>query len=614
MRSRACLSDLRAGLLAVALLVPTLAGAAGVAVTPVNVSVMGGESRTFTARFTNADGSPAAGTPVSWANDVCGTFPNSASTAVGTTDASGVASIRFTAAPSADVTCWLTATAGASTVQFDVVTYRLDQVSIAVVSGVNFDPQGSMTFQVSVQLGAEPLPEVEITSRLLPGTAPAPVSFLPGAASTGQGGRANFVLQPPMRVTGDYNVEFAFRGLTKQVKMQRGPEYATLSKSITAQSADGGTRTLTVSSASSPACGFSGSSAILDPAVTEFRPEFAPAKGLVYTEGLVSIRTENCYGPVPTTFTLTTPRPVPNGSMFWMLSATKDKPLPHWHGVPVVIAGNTATFTLTDGVNDGDLVTDGALTAFGGFAVAPPWYFELQDLWWGGLGENGWGVSIVQHQEKLFAVIFAYDGNGMPTWYVMSAGQWNAARTVFTGALYSPRGAPYTAYDASRLDIGPSIGTLTLTFTDATHATLDYVINGMVGRKQITRTIFGPALANTRPVVGDMWWGGSQQNGWGIAIIQQFGTLFAAWFTYNEKGEPTWFVMPAGTWTATDTFEGRIYRTSSSRWLAMAYNTSSFRVADVGTFRVRFTTTDTAVFEWTIDGRSGTLPLSRQQF
>ena len=265
-------------------------------------------------------------------------------------------------------------------------------------------------------------------------------------------------------------------------------------------------------------------------------------------------------------------------------------------------------------MSDGDLVADGVITAYGGLAVAPPWYFELQDLWWGGLGENGWGVSIVQHDEKLFAVIFAYDGNGMPTWYVMPGGQWNAGRTVFTGALYSPRGAPYTAYDPARLDVGPSVGTLTLTFADATHATLDYLINGMAGRKQITRQQFAQVLANTRPIVGDMWWGGERQSGWGIAILQQFGTLFAAWFTYNEKGEPTWFVMPAGSWTATDTFEGRIYRTSSSRWLAMAYNTTSFRVADVGTFRVRFLTTDTAVFEWTIDGRSGSLPLSRQAF
>jgi hypothetical protein len=422
---------------------------------------------------------------------------------------------------------------------------------------------------------------------------------LPAAvASTGQRARADFVLQPPARASGDYNVEFAFRGITKQVTVQRGAEFVSPPRSISAPAPDGGTRTLTVSSPSAPACGLGGGSAILDPAVTEFRREFTPSRGLVYSEGLLSIRAEYCYGPSPATFTLTTPRPVPAGSMFWMLSGTKEKPLPHWHAVPVVVSGNTASFTLADGVSDGDLVADGVITAFGGLAVAPPWYFELQDLWWGGLGENGWGVSIVQHDEKLFAVIFAYDGNGMPTWYVMPGGQWNAARTVFTGALYSPRGAPYTAYDPARLDVGPPVGTLVLTFTDATHATLDYVINGMVGRKQITRQPFAQVLANTRPIVGDMWWGGERQSGWGIAILQQFGTLFAAWFTYNEKGEPTWFVMPAGSWTATDTFEGRIYRTSSSRWLAMAYNTTSFRVADVGAFRVRFLTADTAVFEW----------------
>ena len=220
----------------------------------------------------------------------------------------------------------------------------------------------------------------------------------------------------------------------------------------------------------------------------------------------------------------------------------------------------------------------------------------------------------MQHAEKLFAVIYAYDANGMPTWYVMSGGTWNAARTVFTGQLYSPRGAPFTAYDASRLDIGPAIGTLTLTFLDASHANLDYTIDNMAGRKQITRQLFGPTSGATRPSVGDMWWGGGQQNGWGIAILQQYGSLFAIWFTYDASGNPTWFVMPSGSWTAEHTYEGRIYRTSSSRWLAMAYNTSAFRVSDVGSFRIRFNGSDTASFEYVIDGRSGTLQLSRQPF
>ena len=82
----------------------------------------------------------------------------------------------------------------------------------------------------------------------------------------------------------------------------------------------------------------------------------------------------------------------------------------------------------------------------------------LQDMWWGGYPENGWGMSVVQHGERLFAAIYAYDDSGNPTWYVMPGGTWNAARTAFSGPLYSPHGAPYAAYDASKLVVGDAVG------------------------------------------------------------------------------------------------------------------------------------------------------------
>src|SRR5207237_7381364 len=68
----------------------------------------------------------------------------------------------------------------------------------------------------------------------------------------------------------------------------------------------------------------------------------------------------------------------------------------------------------------------------------------MQDLWWSGIAENGWGMSVVQHRDLLFTIIYAYDEAGKPTWYVMPSGEWNAARTAFTGDVYAPKGAPYS--------------------------------------------------------------------------------------------------------------------------------------------------------------------------
>jgi len=242
-------------------------------------------------------------------------------------------------------------------------------------------------------------------------------------------------------------------------------------------------------------------------------------------------------------------------------------------------------------------------------APAAPW----QDMWWAGMAENGWGVSVIQHRDMLFSVIYAYDAEGRPTWYVMPGGEWDSARTAFTGALYAPSGSPYTHYEASAFTVGEPVGRATLSIVDGAKVVLDFTVEGVSGRKSLTRQSFGPV--DTAPIAdrADMWWGGEEQNGWGMALLQQYRTIFAVWFTYDADGAPTWFVMPSGSWSDASTYQGRIYRAAGSPWLGKAYDARAFRTTDVGTFRFRFGG-DSATFDYTIDGRSGTMPLSRQPF
>jgi hypothetical protein len=255
-------------------------------------------------------------------------------------------------------------------------------------------------------------------------------------------------------------------------------------------------------------------------------------------------------------------------------------------------------------------VTAAGVTQRWVFASSAPY----QDMWWSGPSQNGWGMSIVQHRDMLFTVIYAYDAAGKPTWYVMSGGTWNEAKTAFTGPLYLPSGSPYGAYDASRFNVNESVGSATITFSGTGKATVDYVINGITGRKSISRQLFGQEIAGA-PLhgLGDMWWGGSTQNGWGIALLQQYKALFCVWFTYDAAGKPTWFVMPAGAWTSSDTYEGKLYRTAGSPWLGQPYDPALFRINEVGAYRFRFQG-DTATFDYSIDGVAGTMPLVRQPF
>jgi hypothetical protein len=232
-------------------------------------------------------------------------------------------------------------------------------------------------------------------------------------------------------------------------------------------------------------------------------------------------------------------------------------------------------------------------------------------MWWNP-SESGWGMSIVQHGDTLFNVIFAYDAQGNPTWFVMPGGTWNAAHNAFTGSVYRPHGSAFTAYDARQFTAGQPVGTATISFGDANFASMQYTIEGQAGMKLIERQRFGPAMGEVGAHT-DMWWGGIAQNGWGLAIIEQSPKLFPIWYTYDASGNPRWFVMPVGEWTSSSVYEGRIFRTTGSPWVGRDYDRTQLRATDAGSFELRFDG-DSARFDYSIDGGSGSIPMVRQPF
>ncbi len=239
---------------------------------------------------------------------------------------------------------------------------------------------------------------------------------------------------------------------------------------------------------------------------------------------------------------------------------------------------------------------------------------NYQDLWWGGTQENGWGMSITQHGSIIFGAMYVYDAEGRPLWAVLPGGTWNANFTTFTGSLYIPSGSWFGAYDVSRFAANAAVGSATLTFTSARTATLAYTINGASGTKAIERQPFGVADSTAVGSYGDLWWGGGAQNGWGVAISQQYRTLFSVWYTYDTLGRTVWYVIPGGAWTAANVFTGAAYRTTGSPWAGAAYNPAALSAQPVGTVTFTFTDINTGVMSYTIDGVSGSKPISRQPF
>jgi hypothetical protein len=237
---------------------------------------------------------------------------------------------------------------------------------------------------------------------------------------------------------------------------------------------------------------------------------------------------------------------------------------------------------------------------------------NYQDLWWA--RENGWGLSITQHRDILFLTWYVYDATGKPVWVVMSSGQWDAARVTYSGDVFIPTGTWFGNYDGNRFIAGNPVGTASVRFADASNATLTYSINGLTGTKSISRQPFGPV--NTAPIAsyGDMWWGGTRENGWGLAISQQFHNLFATWFTYDTAGQTTWFVMSGGSWTSPSTYSGELYRTRGSQVLGAVYNPGAFTVTQAGTLTLTFTDTEHATMRYTVDGLTQSKPITRLPF
>jgi len=92
----------------------------------------------------------------------------------------------------------------------------------------------------------------------------------------------------------------------------------------------------------------------------------APA-GVSFPHGLFDFTTNSCTVGSTLNFTVIYPQALPAGTVYWKYGPTPSDPSYHWYQLPAVIAGNTATFSITDGgLGDDDLIANGAVIDQGG--------------------------------------------------------------------------------------------------------------------------------------------------------------------------------------------------------------------------------------------------------
>ena len=238
---------------------------------------------------------------------------------------------------------------------------------------------------------------------------------------------------------------------------------------------------------------------------------------------------------------------------------------------------------------------------------------NYEGIWWNA-SESGWGINFEHQGNTIFATWFTYDSAGKSWWLVMTADA--GSGNSFTGTLYKTTGS---GYDAATFAAGTpvSVGTGTLTFADAGHATFDSIVNGTHQTKAITPQVFGPLPTCTYSATPDLagaknyqglWWNASE-SGWGINFAHQGNTIFATWFTFDTDGSPLWLVatMDKG---AGETFTGTLYRETATPFGAMPFVANP--AVAVGNATLTFANGNSASFAYTIGAVSKTKALTHQ--
>jgi alpha-tubulin suppressor-like RCC1 family protein len=237
----------------------------------------------------------------------------------------------------------------------------------------------------------------------------------------------------------------------------------------------------------------------------------------------------------------------------------------------------------------------------------------LSGLWWNA-AESGWGIHFTQRANTIFAAWYTYDTTGGPKWYVSTCAASSVTATGATcnGTIYEVNGPTFfgTTFNPSLVN-ATNAGTLQVTFQNASNGSMTY--SGVAGQTRTVAITRQPLSAGTTPPAidyTDIWWNPSE-SGWGMAITQQFSTMFLAWYVYDSAGKPMWYVATC-TLKGT-TCAGDLLRTTGPNF-GPTFNSSQVQAFNAGTVSVNFTDGNNATLSYTVNGASAAKTITRQLF
>ncbi len=233
-------------------------------------------------------------------------------------------------------------------------------------------------------------PGAPTISTATPGNGQATISFTPPASNGGSpitgytatcnpGAFSTSGAASPLTVTGLTNGTTYICSVTATNAIGTGPASATVNvtplvapQCYSAPSATGSGSVNACFTGGGATCTYETSRFIAAPPGTLPVPPTTPGPGIVFPHGLFDFLALGCTAGSTLSFTITYPSALAAGTQYWKYGPTPSNATPHWYVLPATIAGNTATFTITDGgMGDDDLLANGEIVDQGGPGGGP---------------------------------------------------------------------------------------------------------------------------------------------------------------------------------------------------------------------------------------------------
>lgn len=127
-----------------------------------------------------------------------------------------------------------------------------------------------------------------------------------------------------------------------------------------------------------------------------------------------------------------------------------------------------------------------------------------------------------------------------------------------------------------------------------------------------SRESFGSAPVANFGNFSDLWWN-SNESGWGMSITHHSsGVAFIAWYTYDNFGNPKWYV--ASNCRITSNFcSDTLYETTGPSF-GSTFNPAAVSVRSVGSISLTFTSLNSGRMSYDVRGSTATKSISRQPF